>query len=126
MTHDVRKGDTVRVVLEGKVSYVSSGGSFDIGGHSVWRSQDSFTGYHKDVKSVTVLDRAKPPLKVGDVIEGEDAFNSLPKGAVVVGGDDVCISDGKGNMAHSYGGVRRRGETHLARKLVYLPPAGDE
>lgn len=65
----VKVGDTVRVVLEGKVEYVDPDGEFDI------RSKDANNYILPDgglVKSIEILEPAKPSVK------------NLPVGSVVI------------------------------------------
>ena len=67
---EVKEGDTVRVVLEGKASYVRGGAEFEVGTDSgtsnhIWPSADH-------VKSVEVIKKAEPVYKDGDVLEAKN------------------------------------------------------
>lgn len=113
----VRVGDTVRVVLEGTVTYCGNGGGFAVGEAPVrpeWVV----------VKSVEVIEQ---PPKVGDTIVGAEAYEALPVGAV------VTTTGGTGQMMKTRSGlwVDAISELHgglipvAPRVLVYLPETGD-
>ena len=70
VTPEVKEGDTVRVVLEGKAAYVRGGAEFEVGTDSgtsnhIWPSADH-------VKSVEVIKKAEPVYKDGDVLEAKN------------------------------------------------------
>ena len=107
-------GDRVRVVLEGEVGSLFDNGGFRITGSvNVFRPSEN-----PAVQSVEVL----PQLpKVGDVIEGVEAYSNLPAGALLKGSYGYCMADGQGNLRATAGWDLRAGEAYSKRTLVYLP-----
>jgi hypothetical protein len=75
---DVKKGDRVRVVVEGVATYCSSGGNLTIGVDSTHTLHTIVTN-HPSVVSVEVLAKQ---FKVGDTVSGDD-FAKLPVGTIV-------------------------------------------
>jgi hypothetical protein len=75
---DVKKGDRVRVVVEGVATYCSSGGNLAIGVDSTHTLHTIVTN-HPSVVSVEVLTKQ---FKVGDTVSGDD-YAKLPVGTVV-------------------------------------------
>jgi hypothetical protein len=124
VTVKVKKGDRVRVVLEGEVRGVEHDADFVIGPIGV----DNFiTQSAQHVVSVEVLAKQ---FKVGDTVSGDD-YAKLPIGTVVVHhGFDlstkrVKLSAGKyaviGDNAHPYDSLDEPFVKAERRTIEYLP-----
>src|SRR5690242_9004392 len=92
MAHQMPQvGDTVRVVLEGRVEFVESANTFYVG---TLAHGNSITSTANHVKSVEVI---APPAKVGDTVRIASVHKTLPTGTVVRYRDDnplVKFADG--------------------------------
>jgi hypothetical protein len=116
---DVRKGDTVRVVLEGVVT-ATTPTSFDLGAlgnhaNVIFESTDH-------VQSVQVLKRAQ--VRTGDLIEGRREYDDLPDGAIVRGNqyDGGNIVKVPGGFVYSDNGrFRKLGSFSDERTVLYAP-----
>lgn len=112
-----KEGDRVTVAgLPGEVSFVNGDGSLDIdfdGGEHV--------AYYIPA---SIVEKIVEPVKVGDVIEGADAFAALPVGAVV---RDPSHYRNSLHFRTADGWAGDDGDSHDAsdltspRTLVYLP-----
>lgn len=97
----VRKGDIVRVVLEGEVVHVSDPGRFLLGPY--WFNNNQIVQSAEHVKSIEVLTPAPlPKPKAGDVITGQDMRairwkrGSIVKHATAVDGHAGWVLAGDG------------------------------
>lgn len=110
---DIEIGDVVRAtrVVEGTV--VNEDGA----GVLLKRADGSVSWTQSDA-TYEIIEKRVP--KVGDTIKGVDAYNSLPKGAVVRSGNSgyVMLRTEQG-FASEYGTTYP--ELSSPRELVYLP-----
>lgn len=78
--------------------------------------EDSYVRIYPDLAELIA-----PPLKAGDVIEGEAAYESLPIGAVVADGYKVLVRV-NGGICNSQSGTTENSDQYFEpRTLVYLP-----
>jgi len=109
---DVQVGDRVRVTYEGVVDYVADNGC-------VFSIKDGRHHYPPAFAITTeILERRKP--QVGDWIEGVEAYDSLPLGAMAGEGREFVLRT-KTGFSNSYGSVHPLGSHSALRQIVYLP-----
>lgn len=104
-------GDRVRVILEGEVTCASPT-TFDIAYNHYVRPGRA------GVVSVEVIEKAKKPLKVGDTVEGRDAYDALPHGVALEGYGSTWLRTPDG-WRSSLGEHER--ELWSPRTIVYRP-----
>jgi hypothetical protein len=121
----VKKGDLVRVVLEGEVTYVASGIAYRL-----YMGENSINPLTQQIVSVEVLTK---PVKVGDVITTQEELDKLPGGAVVLDNDQEVFrknfSTGLWMRAGSSEGKTSGGhgaEVCLPAKLLHLYDCSSE
>jgi hypothetical protein len=112
---DVKKGDRVRVVVEGVATYCSSGGNLAIGVDSTHTLHTIVTN-HPSVVSVEVLAKQ---FKVGDTVSGDD-YAQLPVGTVLSSFDILTHKVGNDRWASRWGDCSSE---YLGgpRKIAFLP-----
>lgn len=116
---EVKVGDRVRVVLEGEVTQVDTRrGDFGVGSPGV----DNY--FHQDAKHFVSVEVLSRPLKVGDIVVGNAAYESLPPGAIVDGHPGA--PDRTPFMRTAKGYVDFKGKVVYGpfsdgRKLLFLP-----
>jgi hypothetical protein len=115
------KGDRVTVAgLPGVVSYINGNGSLDI-------EFDDNEGYYTDYVPASIVEKIVEPLKVGDTIEGEDAYAALPLGAVLTDTHDDTTGHGllfrtNAGFTDRFGNAFGPRNFRYPRTVAYLPP----
>lgn len=106
-------GDRVRLIYEGELTSVDDG-------IVPQATLDGRRHFGTRGATVEVIEKAKKPLRVGDIIRGEDAYEALPVGAVLPLSYGTLMRTVEGFVSHTGSTSSARGWFD-ARPVVYLP-----